>query len=305
MGVDAVLIAGPTASGKSATALAVAEALNGTLINCDSMQVYQELRILTARPPDADMARAPHLLYGHVSVKERYSAGRYLKDAQTALDQVRQSGRLPIFVGGTGLYFSVLTDGLSEIPLVPPHIQAAAQYQLHLIGPEAFHAKLQQRDPQTAARLRPSDSQRILRAYTVLEATGRSITDWQKDSGTPVLGGLTTRGFVLDPPRPILHPRIQQRYQTMLSEGVLEEAKALTGLDETLPAGKILGLRALWDQLEGRCDAGQTEQAVVIATRQYAKRQSTWFRNRMADWIWLIDHDLRNNIAQILTRLTR
>jgi tRNA dimethylallyltransferase len=300
MRVDAVLIAGPTASGKSAAALALAEAIGGSLINCDSMQVYRELRILTARPPQADMARVPHLLYGHVSVTERYSAGRYQSEATEALEKVRADCRIPIFVGGTGLYFSVLTDGLSEIPQVPPHIHEALRNKLLIEGNDAFYAQLRLRDPETAGQLRPSDPQRMLRAAEVLEATGRSLASWQKESGAPVLKGLKLARFVLDPPRVILHPRIAERYKKMVEEGVLEEARAVAGLDASLPAAKTLGLREMWEFDEGRLSAEQVEEAIVVGTRQYAKRQTTWFRNKMSDWTWIPAFDQRNIIAEMM-----
>ncbi len=170
-----MLIAGPTASGKSAAALALAEALHGVVINADSMQVYREVRILSARPTDADTARAPHLLYGHVAASERYSVGRYQADAIAALAEARAQKRLPIFVGGTGLYFAALTDGLAEIPAVPADIRERARVRLHELGVAGLHADLAARDPETAAGLRPSDPQRVLRAWEVLEATGRPL----------------------------------------------------------------------------------------------------------------------------------
>jgi len=300
MRVDAVLIAGPTASGKSAAALGVAEAVGGSLINCDSMQVYNELRILTARPSDEDMARAPHHLYGHVGVKERYSAGRYQADAAQGLAKVREDCRLPIFVGGTGLYFGALSEGLSEIPQVPAHIHETLRHRLLVDGNEAFYRELKLRDPQSAAHIRPSDPQRMLRAMEVLEATGRSLASWQKEGGDPVLKGLKLARFVLDPPRVILHPRIVERYKKMVEQGALEEARRLAGLDEGLPAAKIIGLREFWQFDEGRLSAGQVEEAIVVATRQYAKRQTTWFRNKMSDWIWIPAYDQSNIIAEIL-----
>ncbi|HVZ68940.1 MAG TPA: tRNA (adenosine(37)-N6)-dimethylallyltransferase MiaA [Rhizomicrobium sp.] len=299
MHVDAVLIAGPTASGKSAAALALAEAIGGSLINCDSMQVYSQLRILTARPSDEEMARVPHHLYGHVGVWERYSAGRYQAEAAEALAKVRRDCRIPIFVGGTGLYFGALTEGLSEIPQVPAHIHEALRNRLLLQGNEAFYRELKLRDPETAAQIRPTDPQRVLRAMEVLEATGRSLASWQKESGEPVLKGLKLARFVLDPPRVILHPRIAERYKRMVEQGALEEARKVAGLDEGLPASKIIGLREFWEFDIGRLAANQVEEAIVTATRQYAKRQTTWFRNKMADWTWLPAYDHSNIIAEM------
>jgi tRNA dimethylallyltransferase len=200
MQFDAVLIAGPTASGKSAAALALAERFGGAVIDADSMQVYRELRVLTARPGTAEAARAPHFLYGHVSAHERYSAGRYREDAAQALAEARTRGRLPIFVGGTGLYFAALTEGLSPIPQVPVEARERVRARFDEMGREAFLADLIARDP-AAAKLRPSDTQRLLRAADVLEATGKPLSAWQAMSGESVLGGMRLVRFVLAPPR--------------------------------------------------------------------------------------------------------
>jgi len=284
MAVRAVLIAGPTASGKSRAALALAQATGGTVINTDSIQVYREARILTARPSDADMARAPHLLYGHVSVREAYSVGRFQADALRALEQTNGTA---IFTGGTGLYFSALTEGLADIPPVPASVRAAARALIEKIGVAALHAELAARDPATAAGLRASDPQRVLRAYEVFEATGRPLAHWQEAKGKPVLGDLPVAKFVLDLPRPELRARIETRFRAMLDEGALEEAAALEGLDPALPAAKILGLRELLALKHGKLGKEEAIRNAVTATRQFAKRQSTWFRNRMADWSWV------------------
>ncbi len=288
MAVRAVLIAGPTASGKSRAALALAQATGGTVINADSMQVYREARVLTARPSDADMARAPHLLYGHVDAGEAYSVGRFQSDALQALEKTNGTA---IFTGGTGLYFSSLTEGLAEIPPVPAPVRAAARARLGEIGLAALHAELAARDPATAAGLRASDPQRVLRAYEVFEATGRPLAHWQKTKGRPVLEGLPVARFVIDLPRPELRARIDARFRVMLDEGALEEAAALEGLDPALPAAKILGLRELWALRSGKLGREEAIRSAVTATRQFAKRQSTWFRNRMADWTWVSPND--------------
>jgi len=284
MKVDAVLIAGPTASGKSAAALALAEACHGIVVNADSMQVYREVRILSARPSDTDMAAVPHLLYGHVSAREHYSVGLYQGDAIGALAETRAQGRMPIFVGGTGLYFAALTEGLADIPSVPAVVRQAARDRLAALGVAGLHAELAKRDPETAGRLRPSDPQRVLRAYEVFEATGRPLALWQREVGAPVLNGLHVARFVLDPPRPLLRERIETRFRAMLAAGAFEEAAALKGLDPALPAAKILGLRELWALEEGAMSEADAIAAAVTATRQFAKRQMTWFRHRMADW---------------------
>jgi tRNA dimethylallyltransferase len=301
MTADAVLIAGPTASGKSAAALALAEHIGGAIVNTDSMQVYREARILTARLSDADMARAPHWLYGHVSVHEPYSVARYQADAIEALAEVRAAKRVPIFVGGTGLYFGALTEGLAEIPPVPADIRAKVRARCDELGTDAFFAELVARDPET--RLRASDRQRVLRATEVFEATGRLLAHWQKSVGTAVLEGLHLARFVISPPRAELHRRIDARFEAMLAHGAIEETATLEGLDPALPAAKILGLRELAALRAGTLDRKEAIAAAQAATRQYAKRQLTWFRHRMADWQWIEAQDLSNILAEILSHI--
>jgi tRNA dimethylallyltransferase len=301
MPIDAVLIAGPTASGKSAAALALAERLGGTIVNTDSMQVYREARILTARPSDEDIARAPHLLYGHVSVHEPYSVARYQADATGALAELRAAQCVPIFTGGTGLYFGALTEGLAEIPPVPADIRAKAHARFDEIGADAFFAELVVREPDT--RLRASDRQRVLRAYEVFEATGRPLAHWQQSAGRAVLEGLNIARFVISPPRAELHARIDARFETMLMSGAMEEAAALEGLDPALPSAKILGRRELLAFRAGALDLPAAKAAAQAATRQYAKRQVTWFRHRMGDWHWTKAQDLSNILAEILSHL--
>ncbi|MEY4878618.1 MAG: tRNA dimethylallyltransferase [Pseudomonadota bacterium] len=298
MSWDAVLIAGPTASGKSAAALALAEQHNGAVVNADSMQVYDGLRVLTARPSAADEARAPHVLYGHVPVTARYSVGRYIDDAGAVLKGLRASGRLPIFTGGTGLYFHALTQGLSPIPPVPSEIRDAQQALLDAMGVAAFYAEFAERDPEAASSLNPGDSQRILRAASVLAATGRSLKAWQQTREPPLLGeSLNVARFVIAPPRALLHDRIARRFNAMLSQGVLDEVRGLTGLDPTLPAARALGVPPLLAHLAGDISLDAAVEAAVTETRQYAKRQLTWFRKYMADWKWLEMDDLRNIIT--------
>ena len=232
MSVDAVLIAGPTASGKSAAALALAEHAHGVVINTDSMQVYREARILTARPSEEAEARAPHRLYGYVSIDEPYSVGRYQIDAAAALAGVRAENRLPIFIGGTGLYFDALTNGLAPIPAVPVDIRSRVQVRRDEIGAEAFFEELKTRDPESAARLRASDTQRMLRAYEVFEATGRPLSSWQQEKPLPgPLAGLKLARFVIAPPRPELHRRIDRRFDTMLEDGAVDEAARLSSVE--------------------------------------------------------------------------
>src|ERR1043166_1898473 len=267
---DAVLIAGPTASGKSHAALALAEQIGGAIVNADSMQVYAETRVLTARPTDAEMARAPHYLYGHVSVSERYSVGRYQADAAGALAEIRARDLVPIFVGGTGLYFAALTEGIADIPTTPPEIRKAVEARRKKIGAEAFFAELMERDPEIAARMRVPDTQRTIRAREA---------------------GLTQARFVIAPSRLAIYQRIVARLDRMMEEGGIEEALALRKLDPLLPAAKILGVREILAARAGYMSLDAAVQETRLATRQYAKRQMTWFRHRMKDWTWLETDD--------------
>lgn len=297
MKFDAVLIAGPTASGKSAQALALAEEIGGVVINADSMQVYREAPILTAQPGESDKARVPHLLYGHISAREVYSVGGWRADATDALEQARAMHRVPVFVGGTGLYFMALTEGLADVPATPPEIRDAARALLDDIGVEALHAKLTDRDPLTASKLRPSDPQRVLRAFEVFEATGRPLVEWQSAPAEPVLKDKKVAAFVLDPPRPELRARIAQRFEAMVDAGGLEEARRLEGLDPGLPAAKLLGLRPLQALAAGTLIREEALDAAITGTRQFAKRQMTWFRHRMPHYIWF-DPLVSNLITQ-------
>ncbi len=249
-------------------------------------------------PSDADMARAPHALYGHVSVREPYSVGRYQDDAVQALAKARPL----IFTGGTGLYFAALTEGLADIPAVPAAIRDAVRAKREDMGAEAFHAELAARDPASAG-LRPGDTQRTLRAMEVLEATGEPLSYWQTRAGKPVLAGRHLARFVICPPRAILRARIDARFDAMLKAGAMAEAEALDGLDPALPATKILGLRELLAVRTGAMDLAAAAVLAKVATSQYAKRQTTWFRRRMADWHWVEAQDLSNIIPEMLSHL--
>ena len=303
MPVDAVLVAGPTASGKSAAAIGLAGGLNGALINADSMQVYREPRILTARPDENDLSRVPHHLYGHVSVHESYSAARFLLDALAVIDEVRRRGMLPIFVGGTGLYFGALTEGLADIPSVPQSIRAKQRTRHAELGNEAFFAEFAARDPRTAARLRAADTQRVLRASEVFEATGRPLSEWQQTPGPAPLAGMNLARFVLSPPRAELHRRIDRRFDQMIAAGAMNEVALLGGIDPVLPSAKILGLRELRRVRDGNSTLEEAKSAAKAATRQYAKRQLTWFRHRMADWNWIETEDTNEIVAQMLAAI--
>ncbi len=277
-----VVIGGPTASGKSALALALAERLNGTVINADSMQVYRELPILTAQPDAAAQARVPHLLYGGLGIDELCSAGRWLAMAQAAIAETRAAGRIPIVVGGSGLYLRSLTGGLAEIPPIPEAVREATRARLADIGAAAFHGELAVRDPEMAARLRPSDSQRLARAAEVLAATGRSLAEWQRDAAPPPVAG-EIRSILVAPPRDALYAACDGRFAAMLAAGALDEAQAVMARpepDASLPALKALGLRELMAHLAGTLTREEAVAAAQMATRRYAKRQMTWFRGQ-------------------------
>jgi tRNA dimethylallyltransferase len=285
-GKIAVLIAGPTASGKSALALAVAERIGGIVVNTDSMQVYRDLRIITARPSAAEMARVPHLLYGHVDATENYSVGRFLHDAAGALNQAQAQGQIPIFTGGSGLYFKALIAGLAAIPPIPPEIRAAVRSRLEECGPATLHAELSRRDPVAAARLRPADRTRIARALEVVEATGRSIMDWRHEGLPPLLDVARTAKIFLAPDRAVVYRRIDARLDAMLSAGALDEVRALAArrLDPLLPAMKAHGVPWLIRHLAGEISLAAAAVEAKKDTRHYAKRQFTWFRHQLADW---------------------
>jgi len=278
----AILIAGPTASGKSAMALDIAARHDGVIVNADSMQVYSVLDVLTARPSAADLKRAPHALYGHVRPSVAYSTGAWLRDVARIVDEGRLSGRRPIFVGGTGLYFRGLSEGLSQIPEIPEPVRTRWRNRLEEEGPAQLHALLAREDAGAAADIRAGDGQRIVRALEVLEASGRSIRDWQAERGRPLVDSSTARLFVLEPPRALLKALIEARFARMVEAGAMEEVRALLalGLDPALPAMKAIGVRELADVIANRTTLDEATRLAVTATRQYAKRQSTWFRHQ-------------------------
>ncbi len=297
-----VLIAGPTASGKSALALALAERLGGTVINADSMQVYRELRIITARPSAADEARVPHRLYGSVPVGEAWSTGLWLKAANAEIAAAIALGGLAIVVGGTGLYFKALTEGLSEIPAIPDNIRAFWREQSLKYPPEALHEHLRRRDPETAAKLKPSDPQRIVRALEVSEATGRPLADWQRAAHSSPEPALETAARLrLVPDRGWLKQRIEARTPVLMSEAGIEEVRRLRdlGLDPVLPALKAIGVAEIGALLAGAVDRAGAADQIARKTNRYAKRQMTWLRTQMASWAPLdpSSHDL---LAQAL-----
>lgn len=284
-----MLIAGPTASGKSALALDLAEAANGTVINTDSMQVYRDLRVLTARPTVEEEARVPHRLYGHVDAAVNYSAGAWVNDAAAVLAETQAGGRLPIFIGGTGLYFKALTRGLSNVPPVPDMVREAVRQWLERDGPEALHEELGKRDPEAAQRLKPRDRARIARALEVVEATGRPLADWHAHGLPPLLPPQGVVALFLAPDRKQVYERIDRRFESMMERGALDEAAALgsRNLDPLLPAMKAHGVPALIRHLSGGLSRDEAIAIGQIDTRHYAKRQFTWFRHQLPEFEWV------------------
>ena len=282
----AILIAGPTASGKSALALAIAARTGGLVINADAMQVYRELKVLTARPSSEEEARAEHRLYGHVAGAQAYSVARWLADLAPVLVEAAESGRPAIIVGGTGLYFEALTRGLAMVPEIPDVVREKIRQQAACLGPVGLHARLAARDPASAARLRDSDPQRLMRALEVFEATGRSLTEWQAEPPPPPLLPDPVVRIVIAPDRAWLHERIAERFAAMMAAGGVEEAAdfAALGLDPTLPAMRAIGVAPLARAARGEVALEEAVRRAVVDTRRYAKRQETWFRNRMGDW---------------------
>ena len=281
-----ILIAGPTASGKSALALALAERFGGTVINADSMQVYRELKILSARPPPEDEARVPHTLYGFGPASEAYSTGRFVTDAARAIAGAQTAGRRPIIVGGTGLYFKALLEGLSPVPPIPDDIRQ------HWRGLEAQHGAyalwtaLKDNDPEMALRLDPNDGQRIVRALEVRQATGRSLAEWQRLPGTPVIDAAAAVKLVVLPMRAVLYGRADQRFDAMMAAGALDEARALNALDldPALPAMRAVGVGPLIAAVRGEIATADAVTQSKTETRQYIKRQETWLRRHMIAW---------------------
>jgi tRNA dimethylallyltransferase len=263
------------------------------------MQVYRELSVLTARPSEADLARAPHRLYGHVPGAEGYSAGRYVREASAVISEVTSAGQTPILVGGTGLYFKALLEGLSPVPEIPPEIRARWRTAADSLSPAALRAELAARDPVTAARLPAGDRQRIVRALEVFEATGRSLADWHREPQRSSLDASQTNLIVVAPDRDQLYRRCDARLDIMMRQGALEEVRRLQslGLAADLPVMRALGIAPLAAYLSGRLLREDAVAQAKTETRQYAKRQITWLRKHMMSWTWLFTQQLNvNNI---------
>lgn len=293
MSTKAVLIAGPTASGKSALALELARTHGGIVINTDSMQVYRDLRVITARPTPEEEDQVPHRLYGHVDAAVNCSAGMWVADAEKVLTEARAGGRLPIFVGGSGLYFKALTRGLSAVPPIPSEVRETVRARLERDGPEALHEELRRRDPVAADRLKPRDRSRIARALEVIEATGRSLTDWHREGLPPLLPPDHVTAVFLAPERDALYAGIDARFERMLENGALEEVRRLASrrLDPLLPAMKAHGVPALIRHLAGELSLEEAAAIGQLDTRRYAKRQFTWFRHQLPEFTWVTPAD--------------
>jgi len=284
-----ILIAGPTASGKSALALELAKKRGAAIVNADSMQVYRDLRIITARPTPDEEKRVPHRLYGHVDAAESYSVGRWFGEAAAALTETTSRGQPAIMVGGTGLYFSTLTRGIAAVPPIPAEIRREVRGRLDAEGVTALHAELQLRDPAAAARLKPGDRARITRALEVVLATGRSLTQWHEDNMPARVDLASAVKIFLMPNRDELGLRIDARFDAMMAAGALEEVRALAArnLDPNLPAMKAHGVPWLIRHLRGEIAMAEAVAQAKRDTRRYTKRQATWFRNQLPQFAWV------------------
>lgn len=286
--VGAVLIAGPTASGKSALGIRLAQALNGVVINADSMQVYRDLRVITARPTPDEEAQAPHRLYGHVDAGSNFSVGRYVADAVNVLQEI-EGTKLPIFVGGTGLYFKALTDGLSDMPPVPEEVREHVRRESEGLETPDLHRLLSERDPETARTLRPSDRLRVQRALEIFAATGRPLVSFHGAREPGLLADRPILKLFLAPDRDELRRRIDRRFEAMMKQGALDEVRALgrRNLDPMLPAMRAHGVPGLLAYLRGETSLDEAIAKGQGDTRRYAKRQFTWFRHQLPDWHWV------------------
>jgi tRNA dimethylallyltransferase len=275
-----VLLAGPTASGKSALALEIADHLGGPIVNADALQVFANWRVLTARPSVSDEALHSHALYGHIAGDQPYSVGHWLRDVAPCLN-----GPPPVIVGGTGLYFTALTEGLADIPPTPQAIRAKAMERIAQDGAETLLAEL---DDKTAERIDAQNPMRIQRAWEVFQTTGRGLADWQDNTPAPLLPLKDAQPLVMEAPKDWLTPRIERRFDLMLEQGALEEARAnAPNWRPDLPSAKAIGANELIAYINGTLTLDSAKDAATIATRQYAKRQRSWFRARMKDWSWI------------------
>lgn len=284
--------------------MAIAEELDGIIINADSMQIYCDLCVITARPSAADEARVPHRLYGHVDGAMDYSVGRYVGDASDALARAERQGRLPIFVGGTGLYFKALTRGLARVPPIPMAVRVAVRERLAAEGSQAVHVELARHDPVAAERLAPADRQRVARALEVVLATGRPLADWHHQEVAPLLDPAAVVKAFVAPERVELYRHIDARFDAMLHAGALEEVRRLAArrLDPLLPVMKAHGVPWLIRHLGGELTLGEAAKGAKLDVRHYAKRQYTWFRHQLADWTPVSPANARDQILRAVMR---
>jgi len=284
-----VLIAGPTASGKSELAMRIAERDDGCVINADALQVYDCWRVLSARPSEADCARVPHALYGTVDARTRHSVGAWLRDVAALLERLAACGQRPVIVGGTGLYLSALTEGLAEIPEIDPEVRADSQRRIDSGLLSGMLSELAARDHRTYGRMDRANPVRVQRAWEVLVSTGRPLSSWQDETPPPLLPRAACDAIVLSPEIPVQHRAVEARFRRMVPEGALAECRAFlaAGTPRDLPSARALGAEQLFAHLDGAIDLETAILEAVIATRQFSKRQRSWFRGRMADWRWL------------------
>jgi tRNA dimethylallyltransferase len=283
----AVLIAGPTASGKSELAIRVAERLGGVVINADSMQVYMLLNVLTARPRPQDMREIPHFLYGHIDPGQAYSVGAWLRDVEGLFESGAIAGRTPVFVGGTGLYFKALTEGLSEMPVVPQDVRDRWRKRLEIEGPARLHAELAARDPEAGGMIRATDPQRIVRALELLEISGETLAELRARRDRPLMDTVRSVRIVLSPEPAILKERIEKRLEAMISSGAEDEVRTLIArrLNPAMPVMKAIGVREICSYISGQVSLEEAMSRVKTATQRYAKRQRTWFRHQFGpEW---------------------
>jgi len=296
------LIAGPTASGKSAVALALAERVGGVVINADASQVYADLAVLSARPSTEEMARAPHRLFGHIDGAEACSAARWAQDAKAEIAAARQAGLLPILVGGTGLYIRTLLDGIAPVPEIDPDIRA----QVRGLPVAESYAALLREDPESAARLAPADTARVARALEVIRSTGRGIGAWRAEKRGGIGGQIALSAVVLLPPRDWLFARCDARFAAMLEQGAVEEVEALLarGLSPELPVMRAIGVREIAAWIGGETGREDMVERATTATRQYAKRQYTWFSHQPpAQWLRMTETLDNDEIEQLAIKL--
>ncbi len=301
MNKRAILIAGPTASGKSSFALQVARSVDGIIINADALQVYQSWRVLTARPSDAELRQAPHFLYGHIAKTTKYSVGQWLKDVAAVLEK---TNRPAIIIGGTGLYFAALTNGLAEIPPIPDAVRRRGDLYRQSQGVAWFCAQLKQHDPDTFAKLDQNNPARLQRAWEVLEATGKGLSHWHAHPALPLVPLENAHAFVINWPVEALNSRIDRRFDMMMQNGALKECEAarMAGFEPDLPANRALGAREIIAALDGKITMQDAVIKAKIITHQFAKRQRTWFRSKMKNW-QQIDMPMQESQGEILAHL--